>query len=270
MVEPHRLEPFSTPDGDADRDAQADALLVQGLDHYFAGRYEDAIHIWTRVLFLDRSHPRARAYIDRARTALNERQRASDELLHTSERLLNQGETGAARLLLARAVASTGEDEQASALRIKLERRERAERAPAGRAPDPLTIRASEIVPGWSWPRRRRTVVVATIVAVGLTLAGLASSTRARVWMGWESANEILAASTAPDRLPVLSSAEVALVRAKTLYGRGRLAEALQALDRVGSTGALGHEADALRVQIQQLLLAGGQSGARANQGSGR
>ena len=49
------------PDAGADRLGQAEALLVDGLDCYFAARYEDAIHIWTRVLFLDRSHARARA-----------------------------------------------------------------------------------------------------------------------------------------------------------------------------------------------------------------
>ena len=31
-----------------------EALLDDGLDRYFNGRFEDAIHLWTRVLFLDR------------------------------------------------------------------------------------------------------------------------------------------------------------------------------------------------------------------------
>ena len=43
--------------------------------------YEHAINVWTRALFLDRSHARARAYIERARSALAERQRESEELL---------------------------------------------------------------------------------------------------------------------------------------------------------------------------------------------
>jgi hypothetical protein len=54
---------------------------------------------------------------------------------------------------------------------------------------------------------------------------------------------------------PVLSSSEVALVRARTLYTRGRLAEALQALDRVDPRSAGRAAADQLRVEIQQLLL---------------
>src|SRR6476660_4670614 len=65
-----------------DRDAKIEQLLLLGLDHYFAARYELAINVWTRALFLDRAHPRARAYIERARSALAERQRESEELLH--------------------------------------------------------------------------------------------------------------------------------------------------------------------------------------------
>ena len=91
-----RLESVLPPSA-ADRDSQAEALLVDGLDRYFAGRYEDAIHLWTRVLFLDRSHARARAYIDRARTALAERQRRAEEMLQASRELLEHGQTEAAR-----------------------------------------------------------------------------------------------------------------------------------------------------------------------------
>ena len=44
-------------------------MLLASLDHYFAAEYEQAINVWTRALFLDRSHARARAYIERARSA---------------------------------------------------------------------------------------------------------------------------------------------------------------------------------------------------------
>ena len=58
----------AAPSG-ADDDARIEHLLVTGLDHYFAGEFEPAINLWTRVLFLDRTHDRARAYIERARSA---------------------------------------------------------------------------------------------------------------------------------------------------------------------------------------------------------
>ena len=63
-------EPLSQPEiADHERDARVEQLLLAGLDHYFAGQYERAVHVWTRVLFLDRGHARARAYIERARAA---------------------------------------------------------------------------------------------------------------------------------------------------------------------------------------------------------
>src|SRR5262245_23207993 len=64
-----------------DRDSKIEQLLLVGLDHYFAAEYDQAINVWTRALFLDRTHARARAYIERARSALAERQRQSEELL---------------------------------------------------------------------------------------------------------------------------------------------------------------------------------------------
>jgi tetratricopeptide (TPR) repeat protein len=258
MADLRRADTLLPDDGTMDRDSQADALLVQGLDQYFAGQYEEAVHVWTRVLFLDRSHARARAYIDRARTALAERQRKSDELLQASQLSLDCGDTGAARDLLSQAVASTGDDERAAALRLKLER---VERLAAGPPVTRLAIRpAPDVVPGWTWPRRSPAMVVLIAAAaagllllIGLTSPGL------RDWMGFGSANDTLTASTVPAKMPVLSSSDVALIRARTLYGRGRLAEALRALDRVEDGSPIRQDADDLRVEIQRLLLAGSQ-----------
>ena len=55
---------------EADREAKIEQLLLTGLEHYFAAEYDQAVNIWTRALFLDRNHARARAYIERARSAL--------------------------------------------------------------------------------------------------------------------------------------------------------------------------------------------------------
>jgi tetratricopeptide (TPR) repeat protein len=269
MVEPKRLDAAPAPEA-ADRDSQAEALLVDGLDRYFKGRYEEAIHLWTRVLFLDRSHARARAYIDRARSALAERQRQADELLQASHDLLEQGQTARARHLLTRAVEASGEDEHVSALRSKLERLERVH---AAQRPGPPAAAAdAEVVPGWSWPRRSRTVfgaLLALVVAVAIIgLAGALVQER----LGLAPAADGLRPHTSAAKLPVLSSSDVALVRARTLFDRGRLAEALQALDRVTHDSPQRSTADDLRIEIQQLLLASGRklSGSRAADSSRR
>ena len=67
--------PSSAPD---DQAARIDQLLTAGLDEYFAGRYDGAVQVWSRVFFLDRANARARAYIERARSAVAERQRVAE------------------------------------------------------------------------------------------------------------------------------------------------------------------------------------------------
>ncbi|HET9372177.1 MAG TPA: hypothetical protein VFO19_18075 [Vicinamibacterales bacterium] len=255
MPDLRRLESSTTPAG-ADRHSRTETLLVEGLDCYFGGRYEEAIHIWTRVLFLDRSHARARAYIDRARTALAERQRQSDEMLQATQELVERGQTDAARHLLAEVTAATGEDDRISAVRVRLERLERAHAASrVARAPH---VDTAEPIPGWQWPRRSPSMVglfVATGVLGVLLIA--ASTPLASSWLGLGPGPERLAAAAGPIRFQVLGTADAALVRARTLYTWGRLPEALQALDRISEESPARPMADRLRVEIQQLLLAG-------------
>src|SRR3990167_7767420 len=53
---PDRPQPEASTHAETplDRDAKIEELLLAGLDHYFNGQYEQAINVWTRVLFLDR------------------------------------------------------------------------------------------------------------------------------------------------------------------------------------------------------------------------
>ena len=241
-----------------------EALLVEGLEHYFSGRFEDAIHIWTRVLFLDRSHARARAYIDRARSAIAERQRRAEALLHESDELLAQGRTAAARQLLSQAIATTGDDERAAAVRVKLERLERAYAAAPQRPADAAT---TGVAPAWRMPRWRG-APLAVVLLTAAAVIGVLSVPDVQHWLGLRQSDRVITPATQVTRLPVMSSGEVALVRARSLYGRGRLAEALQALDRVSVDSPVRAAADQLRVEIQQILLASGPAASRARRAS--
>jgi len=245
--------PSSRPTGDgeaASREAQVDALLEDGLDRYFNGRFEDAIHLWTRVLFFDRSHARARAYIDRARTALAEQHRRSEELLQASRELLSQGQTEAARRMLGDAVAARGDEVQAAALRVQLERVERAHAlAPGIHQSVPP---AAEQVPGWSWRPPRRVLIGAAAGIVILAVGAIAFVTLSEP----DDGAPPLKAASSGARLPSLSASEVALVRARTAFAAGRLSEALQKLDKVSPDSPDRKAADELRIEIQQLLLA--------------
>ncbi|HEX6161863.1 MAG TPA: hypothetical protein VFZ31_00755, partial [Vicinamibacterales bacterium] len=105
MADRHTSGPRrADPHGESDEDTRIENLLVTGLDHYFAGEFEQAINLWTRVLFLDRNHDRARAYIDRARSAQAEQQRISEALVHEGLDAFDKGEVVRARALLSDAL----------------------------------------------------------------------------------------------------------------------------------------------------------------------
>src|SRR5688572_21457040 len=126
MTDALRSDRPSTPDAsDRDRDARIEELLVTGLDYYFSGQYDPAINVWTRVLFLDRSHARARAYIERARGAVAEKHREAEELLHIGADALTRGDRATARQLLTSAEQAGG-GEEALALLHRLDRLEAA------------------------------------------------------------------------------------------------------------------------------------------------
>src|SRR6185295_8441444 len=103
MSDPLHIEPIPAAElhADAERDAKIESLLLAGLDHYFLSDYAQAIDVWTRALFLDRSHARARS-------ALAEQQRESEEMLHSGIAAFESGQMNAARQLLNAAVQRGG------------------------------------------------------------------------------------------------------------------------------------------------------------------
>ena len=136
MSDPLRTNPTNQSpasiDGDAERDAKIESLLIAGLDQYFASHYAQAIDIWTRALFLDRNHARARAYIDRARSAMAEQQRESEELLHNGVAAFERGEIEAARQMLNAAVQRGGAHDVALAFLTRIDRIHAATSSGAG------------------------------------------------------------------------------------------------------------------------------------------
>ena len=73
-----------------------DELFRQGEDLYALGMYQQAIHVWTRILFLERGDARAKSAIERAKRAVSERQRELDVELAAAAELLDTGDYEAA------------------------------------------------------------------------------------------------------------------------------------------------------------------------------
>ncbi len=249
MSDPVRTDATKGNDveSDADRHAKIEQLLLVGLDHYFAARYEHAINVWTRALFIDRGHARARAYIERARSALAERQRESEELLQHGVAAFDRGEGEEARRLLQAAIDGGAPSEQALAV---LDRLARLEAASVAR------------VSG----RRRWTVAVAIggTVAFAAVVVGVMTLTSPdrfewRTLLALASADEPAATAAPVTREPVLAlprRGEISLARAQSLADGGHLRDALLELDSVRPTDPQKADADRLRAEIQHQLLA--------------
>ena len=147
-------------------------------------------------------------------------------------------------------MATSGDDLQVAALRVRLERLERvrAMDAPIDR---PDTAAATE---RWKWGG-----MPWIAVAGGLTLVTVAAFVAMALQSGSAvrpARGAIPAAVPAIDSVPVLSTSEVALVRARTAVARGRLSDALKELDRVAVDSPDRPTADQLRIDVQQLLMA--------------
>jgi hypothetical protein len=228
---------------------QIEDLLIAGLDRYFAGRHEEAIHIWTRVLFIDRGHRRARAYIERARLALAERQREHETLLQDGVAAMGRGDTSAARVLLSRSVRDAGPDDRALAALAQLNRLEHA----AASAPVPSASPWRADVPAPS--ARRRTPWTALLIIAILACGAAFVAFGAREWLPAPGGDDTSTAVRAQS-LPIITTSEAALVRARTLRARGRLRDAAAALDVIPADDPARREADRLLTEIQEALLA--------------
>ena len=264
MSDPLPSGPRRDAQAGADDDTRIEHLLVTGLDHYFAGEFEAAINLWTRVLFLDRNHDRARAYIDRARSAQAEQHRVSEALVHQGLEAFDRGEVVRARALLSDALDHGASHDLALGVLGRIDRldvgptRSAAEPPPAARRRVLPRKRPSE-TPGadrrlgaGTWIGLVSVVMLVGAVALyydtPLNLAGL--------WPAAPVADRPSAATVTPAPLPVPLPAESYLRAGRALFASGKLRDALRAVDRVPVGDSLRQEADRLRGDIQRELLA--------------
>lgn len=244
---------------DTDSNLKIEQLLLSGLDHYFRGRYERAIDIWSRVLFLDRSHARARAYIDRARASVAERLRESEELVHTGVEAFERGDVRSARNLLRSAVERGGGRDDALSILERLDRLEAA--AGNERKGHVAEVRIpSESTSKSDPPPAPRRVRIGPLVAFGGVLAIIAYlALTGAEWSPWAPnlSGVVQSAPLSVNPIPVPAASELKFERARRLFEEGRSRQALRLLNGISIADPLINESDQLRARIQRKLLAG-------------
>jgi tetratricopeptide (TPR) repeat protein len=246
-------------EADAERDAKIESLLLTGLDHYFSAGYAQAIDVWTRALFLDRGQARARAYIERARSALAEQQRESEELLHNGIAAFERGEIEAARQLLNAAVQRGGAHDVALAFLTRIDRINAATPLTVATAASPVRPVALPAAAPARHVGARLLTWVFVLAVVGTIVYALASWDEVRTLVpsiGTSSEAGLIPPALAQEGLIIPRGSETAMDRARALFAGGHLHDALRALDLVRPTDPLRGDADKLKATIQRELIA--------------
>jgi tetratricopeptide (TPR) repeat protein len=257
MSEPLRTSstnagPASEADG-VNREARIEQLLLAGLDQYFAGQYEQAIDIWTRVAFLERRHGRARAYIDRARSALAERQRESEELVHRGVADYHAGRLQSARELLTRAVEQGGPSDTAL---VFLQHLGRVEPLPPSSRRESSSPESSDHASQPHQPVTRSSWLATVVASLAVAAAILVAARPIASFLAELPVEGPTVVAPTAEPLPIVRSSDVLLARARALHAAGRLREALGVLDAIDVTDPVRGEADRLRAEVQRVLLA--------------
>jgi hypothetical protein len=217
--------------------ARIDQLLMAGLDEYFAGRHDRAVQVWSRVFFLDRTNARARAYIERARGAVAERQRLAEAALAAADadapRAPEETRVGAD---LRPAHDRDGLLVVSGALAARL--------APA--VPAALETAAASTASS-----RRATIAHTLLVAAAgvlLFVAGYTVAARDRLaeWVNGVAAK--------PPATPAIGprASEIALDDAQQALAARRYDDASRALARIPADDPLRRQADAIRGELQR------------------
>jgi hypothetical protein len=232
-------QPSSAAD---DQAARIEQLLMAGLDEYFAGRHDRAVQVWSRVFFLDRTNARARAYIERARGAVAERQRLA-------EAAVAAGEGEASR-------AGRDDDGRASVADLRGPGLEPegllvVSGALAARLAPPVPVEVDVPAAPAAASRRARIAHVLLVAAAGVLLfvAGYTVAARDRL-AEWVSGVSVRPGAVV--EVPVHAS-EIVLNEARQALAARRYDDVRRALARIPAGDPLRRQADALAAELQRV-----------------
>lgn len=256
---------------------RAAELLRQGEELFERARYEEAIHVWTRIRFLDRRDFRAQASIDRAKRAVAERQRRLDVELVGAIRLLDDGDVDTAREMVSEVLRQDPRHTEAHQLSERLAVLDRRMDVSAERTPsaadidldDPATKQGVLLRVPRTPPTRRLSPPSGTPMKMaGFVLGAILvlSSGALYLYLHWESiVSDGAFGGTAaagpvgafPVGAPVPDGSQLHFYNGERLYQKGRYREALAELSVVGRSSSVAEEARSLILRIEQRLLRG-------------
>ncbi len=273
----HEPDEKATPDRH-EAQHKIGGLLQQGRDLFRHGRLQQAIHVWTRILFLDRNNRAARDAIGRAKRVIAERQRELDALVLEAARREATGDRRGAQQRLTKVLSLDPRHAEGRSLLEKIEEQERRGEARAG------TVAGKPPEDGEIEKSRRRRVVVKPAIeaepASPLKMAAflfsalcLFAAGALYLHLNWDflvsdglGSTSLGSGPNAPPNsgpadpralpsLPALS--ELHYFNGARLHGKGFYREALGELARVERGSPNFEEARSLILRIEERLLRG-------------
>ena len=253
-------------------------LLQQGRGLFRNGRLQQAIHVWTRILFLDRNNRAARDAIDQAKRVIAERQRELDALVLAAGQCEASGDRRGALQRVNKVLSLDPRHAEGRSLLDKIEEQERRSEARAG------TVAGKPLEDDEISKRRRRRVVAKPSIeaepASPLKMAAflfsalcLFAAGALYVYLNWDFlvsagldsnslGSEPNAAPSAralgPRALPSLPTpSELHYFNGARLHSKGLYREALTELALVERGSPNFEEARSLILRIEERLLRG-------------
>jgi tetratricopeptide (TPR) repeat protein len=245
-----------------------DELMRQGDRLVRSGRYQQAIHVWTRILFLDRGSYPARDAIEKAKRMLAERQREIDMMVLDATQFHRDGDRQKAKKLLDHVLSIDPRHTEARSLWEKLDTLER-------RGENSLSSNAELEMEPSPRPRRRArrgavtrargnpelplkmTVFLFSALCL-LALGGL------YLHLNWDFLVRDSAFASSPHEgqdllnerdIPLPTLSELHYFNGARLFAKGQYREALSSLERVDPQSSVSEDTRSLVLRIEERLL---------------
>ena len=256
----------SSPQGDSGKTA---LLFEQGTELAQRGRLDEAVHVWTKILFLDRRNVAAKQAIEVAKSSIAERLRQLDEEVALSKADFDRGDRRSAQARLRSVVQSDPRHQEARLLLGSLEAKTRFESLVREAAAPPVVPAAAP--PDRPAPNRPRgadgesggeasAITMAAFVLVAIVLLAVGGG---YLYVSWESLfldegfPTRAGADTEPDGflVSIPTRAELSYYNGVRLFDKGRYREALGELRRVSAGSPQAEAARRLILRIEDRLL---------------
>jgi cytochrome c-type biogenesis protein CcmH/NrfG len=253
--------------------AKTEELGLQGEELYRQGLFQQAIHVWTRILFLDRTNLEARGAIERAKRDIAERQRRLDLEIAEAARLFEEGDVEASRLRVRSVLSVDASHPEANLLAQEIAAHERrseiARETPRGASEEAPAAPAKGIVlrvpkaPQSSHPAERPVASGLKMVFFVTAAVVLFSASALYLYANWDSLvsdgafghTGVHAPPSAVEIRPVPDLSELRYMNGARLFAQGRYREALAELGRVDRVSPVIGPARSLILRIEERLL---------------